>query len=160
MDLPVLIRLAAPWFHLVTAPAVPYDALRGQEPTTPGLAVRFLRGRKATTKATLLDEAAAALQFPPHVGANWDALNDALCDLAWLHAKSVVVCITDAGHLLDAAPADEFSKLATVLGQAAAHRNGKGQPFHVVLHAAPADAAAVQKRWQAADVTLAALTLS
>jgi hypothetical protein len=160
MDLPVLLRLAAPWFHLVTAPAVPYDALRGQEPTTPGLAVRFLRGRKAMTKAALLDEAAAALQFPPHVGANWDALHDALCDLAWLHAKAVAVCVTDAGHLLEAAPADEFPNLATVLSQAAAHRNGKGQPFHVVLHTTPADAPAVKNHWHAAGVTLAALTIS
>jgi hypothetical protein len=155
-DLLPLTRPAAPWFHLLVAPAVPYDALRGLETTTPGVVVRFVRGRKAATKAALLDELAAALQFPPDFGGNWDALHDALCDLSWLRATAVVICINEANHLLEAEP-DELPRLAQVLSQAATHRNKAGKSFHVVLHAAPAAAAAVQKRWQAAGLTPARL---
>jgi hypothetical protein len=40
------------------------------------VAVRFLRGRKMTTTASLLDEFSAALQFPYYFGGNWDAFDE------------------------------------------------------------------------------------
>jgi RNAse (barnase) inhibitor barstar len=108
--------------------------------------VRFVRGRKMTTKAGLMDELAAALQFPPYFGENWDALLDCLRDLN----APTVLAVADAGWLLNAAPPDELATFAEVLEQAAADHAQRGRPFQVVLGVRPSEAAAVEKRWKAA----------
>src|SRR5262245_56829039 len=102
MDLTPLTKPSKTWLHLLAAPALPYDGLRA---LGPGVVVCFVRGRKMTTKAGLMDELAAALQFPPHFGENWDALLDGLRDL---NAPTVLV-VADAGWLLNAAPPDELA---------------------------------------------------
>jgi hypothetical protein len=103
-----------------------------------------------------LDECAAALQFPPHFGGNWDALNDCLGDLSWLRAEGLVLCLRDAGHVLSAAALDQLTTLSAVLASAAQAWNQPGsrkrskRPFHVVLHAIPGEEKALEARWQAA----------
>src|SRR5437588_6402253 len=120
MNLTSLTRPAQPWFHLLVATASDAtDALWGLERSTGTKpAVRFVRGRKALTTPAFFDEAAAALQFPCYFGDNWDAFHDCVTDLEWLHAKAVVLCVTDAGRLLDAAPADAAT-FASVIKSAA-----------------------------------------
>ncbi len=123
-----------------------YDAVRSLGPSA-----RVVRGSRCQTKAALMDELAAALQFPPHFGANWDALNDCLCDP---HAGAWLVGVLDAGQVLAKAGSDDLAKFVAVLDGAAAHlaKAKVRKPFHVVLHEEARDAAAAQKRWAAAGV--------
>lgn len=160
MNLTALTLPAEPWFHLLAASASDAtDALwaleRGQAAK---VAVRFVRGRKATTAAHFFDEVAAALQFPYYFGENWDALNDCITDLEWLHAGAVVLCVTDAGRLLEASAADA-SKFVAVIKAAAKAWNHQGKSntakaFHIVMQSSVADEAATRQRWQALGLTL------
>jgi hypothetical protein len=42
-----------------------------------------IRGKRCTTRASLFQECAAALQFPDYFGDNWDALEECITDLEW-----------------------------------------------------------------------------
>jgi hypothetical protein len=83
-------------------------------------------------KAGLLDRIASAAQFPEYTGRNWDALQDALGDLAWLGP-------TD-GHLLVLAGWDGFAAadpgdaqvLTSVLTSAATEWSSRGTSFVTV----------------------------
>jgi RNAse (barnase) inhibitor barstar len=149
-----------PWFHLLAAtPSDTCDwlwAIANDSKHT--VAARLIRGRKAATSAQFFDEAAAALQFPPYFGENWDALHDCLADLSWLGADGVVICLADADQLLTKAPG-ELKRLADVLQSAAKEMNQpekpkSPRPFHVVVQTAPAHEAVVKAAWQAAGVRL------
>lgn len=163
MSQPSWTKSTPPWFHLLAAsPSDTFDWLTAQGRQSGGkLAARRIRGRKSATKASFLDEIAAALQFPYYFGENWDALHDCLADLAWLGADAVVVCITDADQLLAKAPAD-LKKLIEVLQSAAKEQNQPEKPkaaraFHVVLQVATGQEALVKAAWQAAGVKLEAM---
>jgi hypothetical protein len=145
LDLSRLASPRKPWLHrLVAGASETFDALRDLEAAAPGrLAARVVRARKATTKAALLDEFAAALQFPPHFGANWDAFADCLADLSWLGAGMVVIAILDGQHLLEANSAEELQRFRHIVVEAAkwinAHdraRDPKG--LHIIFHTDPA----------------------
>jgi hypothetical protein len=163
MSLQHLTRAKGPWAHVLAAtPSDACDALWGLEGSAAkGVAVRFVRGRKSTTREAFFDEAAAALQFPYYFGENWDAFHDCVTDLSWLHADAVVVCVTDATHLLDAAPAEQLAKFAAVLDSAATrwHQAKPAKAFHVVLQVAPGEEVALAKRMQAAGMNLGPLTV-
>jgi hypothetical protein len=158
MDLSLLTRSSGSWLHLLpTTPSDAWDALHGLEEIPGGAlkarqVVRFVRGRKARTAAHFLDECAAALQFPPYFGENWDACDECLADLPWLKTDGVIVGVTDAHHLLDKGPAEDLQRLLAVLTHAS--QSWEPGPFHVVLQVPPAEAAALQQRWQAAGATL------
>lgn len=124
-----------------------YDAVMSLGPSA-----RVVRGSRCQTKAALMDELAASLQFPPHFGANWDALNDVLCDP---QAGACLIGILDAGQVLAKAGSDDLSKFVAVLDGAAA-RQAKakvGKPFLVVLHEETRDATAALKRWKDAGAS-------
>ena len=57
-----------------------------------------LKGVKG--KQNLLIALASAANFPPHFGANWDALADALCDLSWREASGYVLLLRNASDTL------------------------------------------------------------
>jgi hypothetical protein len=57
-----------------------------------------LKGVKG--KQNLLNALAAAVRFPPEFGANWDALADELCDLAWREANGYVLLLRNASDTL------------------------------------------------------------
>ena len=160
MDLSRLTSPAAPWSHLLAAaPDEARDQLRALETAGGRVAVRFVRGRKAGTTAAFFDEIGAALQFPDYFGENWDAANDCLGDLAWLHADAVVLGLLDGDKLLAAAGDDVAKKLVAVLTAAAGHWNkSKSKPharsFHIVMQARSADAEAVVRRWAALGLDL------
>jgi len=159
MSLQPLMHTKAPWTHVLTAtPSDACDALWGLEAAaTNRLVVRLVRGRKSTTREAFFDESAAALQFPYYFGENWDAFNDCITDLAWLRADAVVVCITDANRLLEAAPAEQWERFAAVVDNAATRWNKpeKGQPakpFHLVFQVAPGEEAALTQRVHSAGM--------
>jgi hypothetical protein len=161
MSLHALTHAKAPWTHLLAAtPSDACDALGGLESSAANrLVARLIRGRKSTTREAFFDESAAALQFPYYFGENWDAFNDCITDLSWLRADAVVICVSDANRLLDAAPAEQLERFAAVIDNAATRWNKpeKGQlarPFHVVLQVAPGEEAAQEKRMQAAGMKL------
>lgn len=166
LDYAHLTGSAGPWMHRLTADvSEAYDALRAFEHTAHGhtlsAVVRFVRGRKANTRAGCFDEFAAALQFPPYFGANWDAFSDCLGDLAWLHADAVVVGVLDCGALLQSAAPEQLETFRQAAEAAARHvgerphRAGWPRSLHLVLQATPEDAEAAFARWKQVNATLA-----
>lgn len=97
MKLDHVLRPDAPWLEIWVATASEaYDAAVA----LPGVG-RVLRGQKMRTANALFDEVAAVLQFPPYFGENWDALDECLADLEWLHAHACVLVILNAANVLD-----------------------------------------------------------
>jgi len=86
------------------------DAAAGQP------ALWWLRGSRMRTRQGLMDEWAAAAQFPPHFGGTWDALRDALADLP----EGGTFLILEAEQLLQEAPPDALGTLLAVLRDAQA----------------------------------------
>ena len=131
MKLDALKKAEAPFVHRVAeAPGALWDALRANP------CARLLRGARMTTKAGLMAEFAAALQFPPAFGANWDALDEALADLAWMGGQGAWLLITDADEVL-AKGTDEdraiFQSILEDVAQAWASIEPPA-PFHAVLN--------------------------
>jgi hypothetical protein len=101
------------------------------------------------------------LQFPYYFGENWDSLHDCLADLSWLHAPSVVMCLSDADLLLTKAHG-ELKSLIEVLQSAAKEWHHPEKPktaraIHFVLQTATGQEAPVRSAWQAAGVKLEAV---
>ena len=110
-------------------------------PTAPaGTVARIVRGSRCDTKAHTLREWAAALQFPGHFGDNWDAFEDCINDLGWLHAERAVAVITHADEMLPRS-AKEFALLMSILTAAQ-----DGGALRVVLHCEPGHTASLRKR--------------
>jgi hypothetical protein len=93
----------------------------------------WLRGTRMRTKASLLEEWAAALRFPPHFGGTWDALRDALSDLP----EGGTILVLEADQLLQEAPPGETETLWKVLSQV--QEDLRPRPFRLVLQVAPAN---------------------
>lgn len=92
----------------------------------------WLRGSRMRTKPGLMDEWAAAAQFPPHFGGTWDALRDALADLP----TGGTFLVLEAEQWLQEAPPAEAAMLLAVLRDV---RNDLApKPFHLVFQAEPA----------------------
>jgi hypothetical protein len=132
MKLDALKKAEAPFIHAVKEDADGlWDALR-QGPVP----ARLLRGARMGTKAGLLAEFAAALQFPPSFGANWDALDEALADLSWLGGKGLWLLIADADQALAKATDEDraiFRSILEDVAQAWASIDPPA-PFHVVMN--------------------------
>jgi hypothetical protein len=81
------------------------------------------------TREGLMDEWAAAVQFPPHFGGNWDALRDALSDLP----EGGIILVLEADQLLqDAAPIEAETLLAVLQS---VREDLSPKPFWLVLQA-------------------------
>ncbi|HJW73314.1 MAG TPA: barstar family protein [Geothrix sp.] len=91
----------------------------------------WLRGSRMRTKPALMDEWAAAAQFPPHFGATWDALRDVLADLP----EGGMFLILEAEQLLQEAPPAELGTLFAVLREV--REDLAPKPFRVVLQVEP-----------------------
>lgn len=98
----------------------------------PGLIARHVDLSGCEDKLCLLQRIAVALDFPDHIGRNWDALSDSLRDLAWLQGGGYVLLFEHAHHLRDA---DEgsFETLLDILDQAALNWADRGVPFWAFL---------------------------
>ena len=108
-----------------------------------------VRGSRMRTKAALLDEMSAALQFPLDFGANWDALADCLGDVTGTGgARAVVIVIAQAEQVLR----DEADALPTFLAVL------DDRDVHAVLPIAAAGVrAAVQAAWAESGLAVGAV---
>ena len=87
----------------------------------------WLRGSRMRTRQGLMDEWAAAAQFPPHFGGTWDALRDALADLP----EGGTFLLLEAEQLLQETPPEEARTLLAVLRDV--QDDLVPMPFRVVL---------------------------
>ena len=92
----------------------------------------WLRGSRMRTRQGLMDEWAAAAQFPPHFGGTWDALRDALSDLP----EGGTFLILEADQLLQEATPAEVPTLFSVLRDV--REDLAPRPLGLVLQAEPA----------------------
>jgi hypothetical protein len=91
----------------------------------------WLRGSRMRTRQGLMDEWAAAAQFPPHFGGTWDALRDALSDLP----EGGTFLVLEAEQLLQDAPPEEGQTLIAVLRDV--RKDLAPSSFQLVLQAEP-----------------------
>ena len=85
-----------------------------------------------TDKAGLLDRLAEAGRFPDYAGRNWDALQDALGDLAWLGPADGFLLVLDGwAGFAGAAPADAVV-LESVVTSVGTEWLSRGTPFAAV----------------------------
>lgn len=97
-----------------------------------------VEGEEATGKAGFLRACAEGLRFPPYVGRNWDALEEALRDLGWLAApdlRGYVLLIDPIAPLIRHAPAD-WAVARSILASAADHWRPTPTPLTVLLRRA------------------------
>jgi len=92
----------------------------------------WLRGSRMRTRRGLMDEWAAAAQFPPYFGGTWDALRDALSDLP----EGGTFLILEADQLLQEAPPEDGKILLAVLEDV--REDLAPWPFGLILQAEPA----------------------
>jgi len=94
-------------------------------------AVWWLRGSRMRTRQGLLDEWAAAAQFPPHFGGTWDALRDALADLP----EGGTFLVLEADQLLQEAPPEDGAIWLAVMKAVA--EDLAPRAFRLILQAEP-----------------------
>jgi hypothetical protein len=141
-------------FHLLPADASDaFDMARSLSVEDGAKTVaRVVRGKKCRTTRSLFDEFAAAWQFPPYFGENWNAFIDCLSDLDWIEADTYLVMIVDAHHLLADEGTASLRHLVDALDTVAkrwATPTGEGYrfaSFHVIFQADPADKPALAAR--------------
>src|ERR1035438_7622439 len=92
----------------------------------------WLRGSRMRTRSGLMDEWAAAAQFPPHFGGTWDALRDVLSDLP----EGGTFLVLEADQLLQEAPPAEALTFLSVLREV--REDLAPRPFELVFQAEPA----------------------
>ena len=97
-----------------------------------GARLARLDGERIADKASLLRAFAAALDFPPYFGRNWDALADCLTDLAWLPPGGQAILYDNPAPLIRHAPAD-WAMTSGILAEAAERWRASGRPFVVLL---------------------------
>ncbi|HEY1014176.1 MAG TPA: barstar family protein [Herpetosiphonaceae bacterium] len=133
MELIETLRQAAPGGYLLRS-RVSAVAL-GRALSADGWHLGLIDGRRIESKAELLAALAGAFRFPAHVGANWDALADALCDLSWLPAAGYVLFYDRPDPLLSQAPAD-WAVAAEIIAECAEAWRARGIPFFALLRGA------------------------
>jgi hypothetical protein len=158
-----MLRPEKPWLHLLVAPEADartrLESLSGDSGNKPS--VRIVHGRRVATKAALMSELAAALQFPGYCGDNWDALDECLADLEWLPSNGYIILICDANHLLEKETPEQLHILLQILEKAGrewAHAGAAGtervpKAFHTVLQCGPEYQRAWEDRFKAARVS-------
>lgn len=110
-------------------------ALELREEAEAPFALRWLRGSRMRTLEGFHDEMAAALQFPPHYGQGWDALNDCFNDLEWIEGQGFCFLVLDAEQVLVEAEGG-WVFFSEVVEQAAETWSEMDEvPFKVVLQA-------------------------
>ena len=122
-----------------------------------------MRGRRCGTKRGLLQEWAAALQFPYYFGGNWDAFEECINDLDWIPAEHYVLFVTHTNHLLNTSERD-FAIFAEVMSEAAIRGSnvaGRTSPrarvtnwLHVIFHCEPGGEAETRSRFLRAGIAI------
>lgn len=131
-----------------------------------GLTARVVRGRKMRTIRGLMDEFAAALQFPLYFGENEDAFDECIRELEGLApAAGFVVTITDPDKVLRDDSDDALRWLVRSLAHAAEEWgrpvdlgewwDRPAVPFHVVLAGESSTLETAERHWAKAGASLA-----
>ncbi len=109
---------------------------------------RVVRGTKARSSHALFDELAAAWQFPPYFGENWDAADECINDLEWLPADHYVITVTDAHLLLKDERPEALRMFLEIVRD---FRKGSAKPatLHVIFQTDKGHAAGFKTRFQA-----------
>lgn len=130
MDWTFLLRSEGPQHHVLQGSGEIWaETLTAfAKDQNPGLMLRWLRGSKMRTSQGVLDEFAAALQFPAYFGENWDALDETLNDLEWLHGGAAALLILEAEQLLQDAEPNEARSLFEIL-----NADTSDVPLHVLF---------------------------
>lgn len=130
MNWEFLLKNEEPHIHVMAASVEDLcEAVMGMEALREqGLETRWLRASKMRTAKALFDEFAAALQFPPYFGENWDALDECLNDLDWLEGDGAALFILNADQLLQDAPPEDSHILFEIL-----QASESNLPFHIVM---------------------------
>lgn len=105
-----------------------------------GLALHRVEVSEAQNKPALLAALATELRFPAWVGDNWDALQDALCDLSWLPGSRGIVLVLDGTEVLRGTTPAELDVLIDVLRSTAAFWESVNRPFLALVTGAAAPA--------------------
>lgn len=91
-----------------------------------------LEGAAMADKATFLQASAAALHFPAYFGANWDAFEESINDLAWAPAPGYVILFDDVAQFANQAT-DAWSTAYDILQGAVTQWQQNGVPMFVLL---------------------------
>lgn len=159
MDAKSLSKPGGPWGKLLLGkPEDAFDQRRllsREEPRQ--LTIRHLDGQRMATKESCLNEFAAALQFPPYFGRNWDACLDCLDDLAGKSKAGLVLFVFHAVAWMKDAPDSELRQLVEVLNEVSLRWTAAKAPaaFRVIFQTKPAEADELKLRWKKAGATLA-----
>ena len=125
----------AGWASLVVGPEGEIDEFLKALPAHRAVTARVLRGDRCASKAALLHEWAAALQFPCYFGGNWDAFEECLSDRGWLAGDVHVVVLTATERILE----DQQGERSTFLHILKAVAEGSERPaLRVVFQCEPA----------------------
>jgi len=105
--------------------------------------VVVLRGERMQDIKSLIQEIAAALQFPYYFGGNWNALDECIKDLEWLPSKVFILGITRSELVLSQGSDDDQLAFGRLLREtceiwSAPYDEDKewgrpGRPFHIVM---------------------------
>ena len=134
---------AGPVLGTLDLDAGPFSGVRYQVPS--GYVARELRGAKMRTATGLLDEFAAAFQFPYYFGDNRDAFDECLRDLDEFvgEAPGYVAVIRDSAGLL-ADQREDLEWFDAAMRDAADYWARRAVAFRVVLQHRPAALAPVE----------------
>jgi len=143
-----------PWAYMVRCveSQVDWFALHGSERHFEGV-IRIIRGERCSNVRQLLQEWAAALQFPYYFGHNWDAFEECLADLSWLPAPAYVLFVTRVNDLLELDP-QAFKLFADILKKVASEWQGRHlgveaddtRMFRVIFHSEPESTGVANRR--------------
>lgn len=92
----------------------------------------YLDGRLIKDKATFLEQAAAAKDFPDYVGRNWDAFEEAMRDLEWAPADGYLLVYDYPQYFAANAPG-EWETARAILQEAVDYWRARGVPMFVLL---------------------------
>jgi hypothetical protein len=92
-----------------------------------------LDGRQIVSKADFLRVCAGVMQFPRYFGANWDAQEDSLRDLAWAPAQRGYLVLYDHVERFALAQPEEFATALDVLRSAVESWRTTATPMIVLL---------------------------
>ena len=108
LDWSKLLSVSKGNFYLINGRERDIDIFNGRIPSETGDVVsRILRGKRCKTKNGLIQEFAAALQFPYYaVNDSWDGFNDCIIDMDWLPAEKYFLFITNFDEVLSDNPED------------------------------------------------------
>lgn len=92
----------------------------------------YIDGDQVTDKASFLQAAATAMEFPGYFGHNWDAFEESLNDLEWAPAKGYVLLYDNLANFADNAE-DDWAVAHAIFLAAIERWQAEGVPFYMLI---------------------------